>query len=50
MMKNSNIRPASKRISPYRIEDVKKVPGSVYKEVVEKGLLVYKKGCDIQWQ
>ena len=26
-----------------------KIPGSVYKEVVEKGLLVYKKGANIKW-
>jgi len=27
-----------------------KIPGSVYKEVLDKGVLVYKKGADIKWQ
>lgn len=35
--------------TPEGFIEAQKVPGSVYKDVVEKGLLVYKKGANIQW-
>ena len=36
--------------TPEGFEANRSVPGSIYKEVYEKGLLVYKKGEDIKWQ
>lgn len=36
--------------TPEGFKNQQKVPGSVYKEVVEKGLLVYRKGEDVKWQ
>ena len=36
--------------TPEGFIESQKVPGSIYKEVVERGMLVYKKGTDIKWQ
>ena len=36
--------------TPEGFKNQQKVPGSIYKEVVEKGLLVYRKGEDAKWQ
>lgn len=36
--------------TPEGFKNQQKMPGSVYKEVVEKGLLVYRKGEKIEWQ
>ncbi len=36
--------------TPEGFKEAQKLPGSVYKEVIEKGMLVYKKGVDIKWQ
>ena len=35
--------------TPEGFREAQKVPGSVYKDVVDKGMLVYKKGADIKW-
>lgn len=35
--------------TPEGFLEAQKVPGSVYKDVVDKGMLVYKKGADIRW-
>lgn len=35
--------------TPEGFLEAQKVPGSVYKDVVDKGMLVYKKGADIKW-
>lgn len=36
--------------TPEGFKQQQKIPGSVYREVVEKGKLVYRKGENIQWQ
>lgn len=36
--------------TPKEFAEWQKTNGSVYKDVVENGLLVYKKGADIKWQ
>lgn len=35
--------------TPEGFKKSKEIPGSVYKEVADKGLLVYKKGKNIEW-
>lgn len=35
--------------TPEGFLESQKIPGSIYKEVVDKGILVYKKGDDIKW-
>ena len=35
--------------TPEGFKKAREIPGSVYKEVAEKGLLVYKKGKNIEW-
>ena len=36
--------------TPEGFSSQSKIPGSVYKEVLDEGVLVYKKGADIKWQ